>query len=1003
MQAARVDRPSPAAELPADAPLTRAAAMPTLHALLLTDIVDSTQLAEQLGDAATAALWALHDRVARDLLPPWRGREIDKTDGMLLLFDDVSDAVGYALAYHHALAARELPFKARAGIHVGPVSLRSNPADDVARGAKPVEVHGIALPIAARVMSVALGAQTLLSADARLALGVPTQRVGPRDRPLRVVSHGHWRLHGVADPMELFEVGEVDRDGAPFTAPPDGAKVYRVVRQGDLWQPVREVRHSVPAERDSFVGRQQPLQWLAKKFEDGARLVSVLGMGGTGKTRLVTRFAWSWLGDYPGGVWFCDLSQARTLDGIHFAVAQGLDVPLGKTDPVVQLAHAIAGRGRCLVILDNFEQVARFAEATLGRWLDRAPLARFLVTTREVLGIVGEETLALEPLPADDAAALFLRRAEAARQGYAPSADDVIAVRQLVKVLDGLPLAIELAAARVRIMAPRTLLARMHERFDVLRSRAGRHDRQATLRAAFDWSWELLSEPERAALAQLSVFEGGFTLESAEGVLDLSCVGADPPAAADVTQWLIDKSFVRQLAGDRFDLLESVREYAAEHLRTEGRFAGSGPGMPILAEQRHGAFFASMEADRSNPLTSRADLDNIAAACRRATDRSDAKIASKALRAAWRRTWQYGPFRYWANVAQAVRAIPGIDGEALLEAELTRGLALFFCGPIDEAMRQLSAARSTAQALGNRNAEARALHALASLQVQSGAVDAAERSFEKGLQVAEGLGDVALECAVFNAFGTFCDSVGRFAEARSYYERALQMAQAAGERRWEGGSAGNLAQFLNGQGKSAEARPLFAQAIAIAREMGDRQWEANARCNLGLLHFAEGRPGEARTELEATLATALELGHVRLSSIVQCNLGLVAEALGQPAAARTYHESALVIARDLGDRRSEGQFLTYLGLLHARQERTAQGRTCLDLGETLLRAASDRVSLGILLCARAETEHRAGNTAAGELALAQASALADELSDVDPNSEFGQALGRTRQLFRAVA
>ncbi|MEP7102455.1 MAG: AAA family ATPase, partial [Burkholderiales bacterium] len=440
--------------------------MATPHALLLTDVVDSTKLAESLGDAAMAALWTSHDRVARDLLPTWRGREIDKTDGMLLLFDDVTDAVGYALAYHRALAAQGMPFKARAGIHVGPVTLRPNRDDDIARGAKPVEVDGLALPVAARVMSVALGAQTLLSAEARSALAAMTPRAGTHERPRRIVSHGHWRMHGIADPVELFEVGEVGKAGgdvaAPFTTPPDGTKVYRVVRQGELWQPVREVRHSVPAERDGFVGRQEPLLALAKKFDDGARLVSVLGMGGTGKTRLVTRFAWTWLGDYPGGVWFCDLSQARTVDGIHFAVAQGLDVPLGKADPVVQLAHAIAGRGKCLVILDNFEQVARHAEETLGRWLDRAPLAQFIVTTREVLGIVGEETLALAPLPMPDAAALFLRRAESARQGYAPGADDLLAIDQLVKVLDGLPLAIELAAARVRVMPPRTLLARMN-------------------------------------------------------------------------------------------------------------------------------------------------------------------------------------------------------------------------------------------------------------------------------------------------------------------------------------------------------------------------------------------------------------------------------------------------------------------------------------------------------------------------------------------------------------
>ena len=147
----------------------------------------------------------------------------------------------------------------------------------------------------------------------------------------------------------------------------------------------------MPAERDSFVGRQQLLEVLATKLEGGARLVSVLGMGGVGKTRLVTRFAWTQRVDFPGGVWFCDLSQARAIDSLLFAVAQGLEVPLGKPSPSVQLGQAIAGRGKCLVVLDNFEQVAKYAEETLGRWLERAPLAQFVVTTREVLGIVGEE------------------------------------------------------------------------------------------------------------------------------------------------------------------------------------------------------------------------------------------------------------------------------------------------------------------------------------------------------------------------------------------------------------------------------------------------------------------------------------------------------------------------------------------------------------------------------------------------------------------------------------
>ena len=215
--------------------------MSEVRALLLTDVVDSTQLSERLGEAELAALWAAHDRLARDLLPVRRGREIDKTDGMLLLFEAAADAVAYAMAYQRALAKLNPPLKARAGVHVGPVILRENSQSDVARGAKPLEVEGMAKAVAARVMSIANGGQTLLSADARNALGEIT---------LRVESQGHWRMKGIAEPIELFEVGEAD---ALFVPPPDAAKGYRVVREGDLWLPARNIKHSLPAELDSFV------------------------------------------------------------------------------------------------------------------------------------------------------------------------------------------------------------------------------------------------------------------------------------------------------------------------------------------------------------------------------------------------------------------------------------------------------------------------------------------------------------------------------------------------------------------------------------------------------------------------------------------------------------------------------------------------------------------------------------------------------------------------------
>ena len=191
--------------------------------------------------------------------------------------------------------------------------------------------------------------------------------------------------------------------------------------------------------------------------------------------------------------------------------------------------------------------------------------------------------LALAPLAPSDAACAVRAPRRGGEAGFQPNAEDQAAIGPLVKLLEGLPLAIELAAARVRVMPPRTLLARMTERFKLLSSAGGRVDRQATLRAVFDWSWDLLSLPEKAALAQLSVFEGGFTLESVEAILDLSAY-ENAPWPMDALQSLVHKSFVREVTDARFDLLVSVQEYASEHLRTEGRYTGSGPAALLAAQ-----------------------------------------------------------------------------------------------------------------------------------------------------------------------------------------------------------------------------------------------------------------------------------------------------------------------------------------------------------------------------------------------------------------------------------
>ena len=789
---------------------------------------------------------------------------------------------------------------------------------------------------------------------------------------------GEHRLKGLLNPERLLQVVASDL-------------------RADFPPLVSLTGHNLPAERDAFVGRREPLAELARHLDGGARLVSVLGLGGTGKTRLVTRFGWNSLGDFPGGVWFCDLSEARSVDGVLHAVAQGLDVPLGKDDPVIQLGHSIAGRGKCLVILDNFEQVARHAEQTLGRWLSRASGARFLVTTREVLGLSGEQILALAPLPPSDAAALFLRRAEAAKPGFEPSAEDQSSITRLVDLLEGLPLAIELAAARVRVMPPRTLLLRMSERFKLLSSTGGRLDRQATLRAVFDWSWDLLSLPEKAALAQLSVFEGGFTLESVEAVLDLSAY-ENAPWPMDALQSLVQKSLVRQVTDNRFDLLVSVQEYAAEQLRMEARYAGSGPAALLAAETRHGAYFAGLD-EKAAVADGCAELDNLVAACRRAAARGDVDMAVRSLEGAWAGVGLRGPFQVGVELASTVRSMPEIRTEPAARVDYVAGRALQYSGKSPEARVRLEASLAGAREVGDRRCECRARVSLGFLGIEEGSLESARACVERALSIARELNDRIIQSDACNVLGNLESVLGRREQALANYVAALALAREEGVRHREGGVLGNLGNEYAEMGLMDKARSHHEAALAVAREVGNRRLEGNTLCNLGLLHQVQGRFDEALDRLEAALAVARDMGSAQLEGIVLCNLGMVYDSLGRFDEAADCFEAALAIARAMGDRRREGQYLSYAGLLHAHRANFDDARRCLDASEALLQAVSDRMSLGLLLCSRAETEHLAGIPDAASAALRAADVIATEVS-AGPDSELGLALARVRDLLR---
>jgi predicted ATPase/DNA-binding winged helix-turn-helix (wHTH) protein len=627
-----------------------------------------------------------------------------------------------------------------------------------------------------------------------------------------------------------------------------------------------EVPSRLPAERDLFVGRADELAALETRFSAGARLISVVGPAGVGKTRLALRHARQ---RQHQAVWFCDLSEVRGLPGLVYAVARALDVALepDARQPVAQLGHALAARGECLLVLDNFEHLVDLAEPTLGRWLDLAERCRLLVTTRRVLGVAGEEILWLAPLPRAEACALFVHRARAGRPEL--SDDELQPVGALVELLDGLPLAIELCAARVRLLPPARLLERLHDRFALLGQPHGRLPRQATLRAALDWSWELLQPAEQRALAQLSVFSGGFSLEAAEAVLD------EPPAL-DRLQSLVDQSLCFP-QGDRFGMLVSVQEYAADKLGAETE----------AAQVRHGAWFAAL-AGGSSPL--QAELDNLVAATRRALERGDGATAGRCALAVWRELQQRGPFGAAAELLEAAAALPGVDRVALV---LAAARARLSAGQRAQATAHLREGLALARERGDRLSCARALVSLGGL-LEDGEV------LEQALQMARELGAIEVEASALYNLGLWAEIRGDWSTAAERARRSRELHQAAGDPRAEARALSTLGRALEHLGQREPARQALEAALAVQTRAGDLRGESLTLSALGNLELDAGRLAEARAHLERALSMDRQMGDRQNEGIALGGLANLHLLMGQTEQALAYNEAAWAIARELG-------------------------------------------------------------------------------------------------------
>jgi predicted ATPase/class 3 adenylate cyclase len=518
---------------------------------LFTDIEGSTRLWEEEPERMRRAL-ARHDAISRAAVESHRGLVVKSTgDGVHAAFDDALDALGAAVDLQQALAdpaTNGVPLRVRCGLHAGIVECRDN------------DFFGTAVNRAARIMAAAHGGQVLVSqavatlVNDRLIPGIALRDLGVvRLRDLTSAVHVYQLLH------------------------PQLRADFPALRT------LEATPNNLPQQLTSFIGRKRELTEV-EKLLGRTRLLTLVGVGGIGKTRLSLQLAASVMDQYSDGVWLVELAALADSRDVPLAVASVLGVTEVAGYPVAETLYRFAKDRKLLLILDNCEHLLHACAELAKHLLQAGPDVRVLASSREPLHVAGETsypvpaltipksdpTIALADLEQFEAANLFIDRARSAQPALQWTPQNVVAVANICRRLDGIPLALELAAARVRALSVEKIAARLNDRFSLLtRGDTTALPRQQTLRALIDWSFELLTEHERALLQRLAVFAGGWTLEAAEAV----------GAGGDVSRTdvlgllanLVDKSLVTlEAEGERYRLLETVRQYAQEKLDESG-------------------------------------------------------------------------------------------------------------------------------------------------------------------------------------------------------------------------------------------------------------------------------------------------------------------------------------------------------------------------------------------------------------------------------------------------
>ena len=902
---------------------------------LFTDIEGSTRLWEQQPDAMRSAL-THHDQILRDAIERQEGY-VFKTggDAFYAVFATASQGLNAALNAQRALFTQEWetdkPIRVRMALHTGTAEDRNG------------DYFGQPLNRVARLMAAAHGGQTLLSYTTQeLVRDSLTQE-------MLLQNLGEHRLKDLGRPERVFQL---THPSLPSEFPP----LRSLTNPG--------LRHNLPEQVSSFIGREKAVAQVEAMLNK-TRLLTLVGMGGTGKTRLSLQVAANLLTGDGDGVWLVELAPLADPALVPQAVADVLGVREESGKPLRETLVESLKEKNLLLVLDNCEHVLASCASLVSQLLRVCPQVKILASSREALGIAGEQAFRLPSLTFPDpkktqtadtlaqceAVRLFIERARLVQPTFTVTDDNAPAVAAICHRLDGVPLALELAAARVRSLAVEEINRRLDSRFRLLTggSRTAQA-RQQTLRALIDWSYDLLTEQEKAVLARLSVFAGDWSMEAAESV----CQG-DVPDGESVEEWdvldlvttLADKSLLVAEQGQgrtRYRLLETMRHYSADRLVERGD--------EEAAKRRHGGFFLAL-AEEAVPQMRGPEqgvwLDRLEAE----HDNMRAALA-------------------WAEAA--------LDGA---ETGLRLATAMFRFwrshGHLSEGRERLAAAVGHAGARDYPLARASALRVASSLAQVQGDLTAARALAEEALALFESTGNSRSGVGALLTLGNVALMQDDLAGARIYYERCLPLYRELGDHGGVAKALDNLGVVMKNQGDLAGAVAVSEESLTHFRAQGDVESTANVLNNLGEVAYLRGEDTEARGRLTESLTLFRQIG-TRNGHLVGtlCLLGTVALRQGNTAEARTLMAEGLTVSREIGDGWDGADALETWAKLFLAEGR-ASGAACL-----LAAAARARQTLGIpkdaAFRAALETDIAAARTALGDGAFEAAWAKGEKLT-----------------------